>query len=576
MATDFTNITGFGYPVHIGSKINPNQPTDVRCRIETIDEMNLIEYPFIGMLVYVLDEDKFYIVKSIRDVYKIPGVEASKLPGFRVDTYEEFKVGCNCSLNFDSVQKLLDILYDINNGIDAKNKIDELANMLQNQGGGNTGGGDSGDNDDEPEVDEGDGPWNPNAYNETQIALKMTQESPGYLIGNYSSRDRVFSIEGANYEVEDITIERNGQNEYYKIITLDNFPTKVSFKYGTYIEKVINMCNTSRINDMQSMFYYCKSLTSINTNNFNTENVTSMYYMFYNCAALTTLDVSNWDTSNVTNMQGVFNSCTALTQLDVSNWNTSNVTDMSYMFCGFTASTLDVSNFNTEKVTDMQLMFQDCKALTSLDVSNWNTSNVTNMRQMFYGCEALTSLYLSNLKTDKCISLSYMFYRCKALTTIGDVSSWNVSEVDNMYDMFEDCESLISLNLSNWNCSKNFSLYRMFYNCKSLVSLNMTNFNTSNVDNMVEVFYGCSSLTHLDLSSWNTSRVTSMYNTFSGCSSLTTLDIRNWSIISTINGGGNIYSMFKGCVSLYYSNINMSNCSSTTIQKIKNAYDNDL
>ena len=167
MATDFSKVTGFGNPVMIGSKTNPNQPTDVRCRIETIAEMNLIEYPFIGMLVYVQDEDKFYIVKSIKDVYSRPGIEASKLPGYRVDTYEEFKGGCNCSFDFDSVQKLLDILYDINNGIDAKNKIDELANMLQNQGGGNTGGdsGDSGDDEgDNPTVDYNVEPWNPDAY----------------------------------------------------------------------------------------------------------------------------------------------------------------------------------------------------------------------------------------------------------------------------------------------------------------------------------------------------------------------------------------------------------------------------
>ena len=93
MATDFSAKTGFGNPIHIGSKTNPNQPTDVRCRIETIAEMELIEFPFIGMMVYVLDEDKFYIVKSLKDEYKKPGVEASKIPEYRVGSYEEFAVG---------------------------------------------------------------------------------------------------------------------------------------------------------------------------------------------------------------------------------------------------------------------------------------------------------------------------------------------------------------------------------------------------------------------------------------------------------------------------------------------------
>ena len=95
MATDFSKTTAFGNPVMIGSKTNPNQPTDVRCRIETISEMELITYPFVGMLVYVIDEDKFYVVKSIKDEYKVPGVEASKMPGYKVDTYEEFKAGAS-------------------------------------------------------------------------------------------------------------------------------------------------------------------------------------------------------------------------------------------------------------------------------------------------------------------------------------------------------------------------------------------------------------------------------------------------------------------------------------------------
>ena len=380
MATDFSKKTGFGNPVHIGSKTNPNQPTDVRCRIETIDEMELIEYPFIGMLVYVLDEDKFYIVKSIRDVYKVPGVEASKLPGYRVDTYEEFKGGnCNCSFTFDSVQKLLDILYDINNGIDVKNKIDELTNMLQNQGGGNTGG-DSGDDEegDSPTVDYKTEPWNPDAYTDKQIALKMTLNNTGDVIGTYDgSSSYNLSIEGSTYTIEDITINRNGKYEFYKIITLDNLPTKVSFAWGSYIEEVIHMCNTSNITDMYEMFYSCRALISINANNFDTSNVTNMERMFNYCNALTTIEgISSWNTSNVTDMTSVFSSCKSLTSLDISSWSTG-------------------------KVTSMYGMFAYCDNLTELDISNWNyiNTNANGMNNMFCYCFALE---LSNIKMDNC------------------------------------------------------------------------------------------------------------------------------------------------------------------------------
>ena len=381
MATDFSKTTAFGNPVMIGSKTNPNQPTDVRCRIETIDEMDLIQFPFVGMLVYVIDEDKFYIVKSIRDVYKVPGVEASKMPGYRVDTYEEFKGGCNCSFDFDSVQKLLDILYDINNGINAKNKIDELTNMIQNQEGGNTGG-DSGDNDEgndeAPTVDYNVEPWNPDAYTDKQIALKMTLNDTGDVIGTYDGSSFYnLSIEGSTYTIEDITVNRNGQYEFYKIITLDNLPTKVSFAWGSYIEEVINMCNTSNITNMSCMFSGCRSLISINANNFDTSNVTTMRGMFRWCYALTTIrDISSWNTSNVTDMVEVFSSCGSLTSLDISSWSTG-------------------------KVTYMNNMFYCCEKLTELNISNWNyiNTNANGMNNMFYRCD---SLELSNIKMDNC------------------------------------------------------------------------------------------------------------------------------------------------------------------------------
>ena len=54
----------------------------------------------------------------------------------------------------------------------------------------------------------------------------------------------------------------------------------------------------------------------------NTSNVTNMNNMFQFCNSLTSLDVSNFNTSNVTNMDSMFNNCTSITSLDVSRFNT--------------------------------------------------------------------------------------------------------------------------------------------------------------------------------------------------------------------------------------------------------------
>ena len=180
----------------------------------------------------------------------------------------------------------------------------------------------------------------------------------------------------------------------------------------------LDKLDTSKVTDMNNMFYNCNALTSLDVSGFDTSNVTDMSDMFFWCSSLTSLDLSGWDTSNVTDMCEMFYNCDRMTSLDVSNFDTSNVTTMQGMFgdCSKLTS-LDVSGFNTSKVTSMSCMFEYCEALTSLDLSGFNTSNVTNMYGMFRGCN-LTSLDLSGFDTSKVTNMIDMFYGCRMLQTV--------------------------------------------------------------------------------------------------------------------------------------------------------------
>lgn len=149
------------------------------------------------------------------------------------------------------------------------------------------------------------------------------------------------------------------------------------------------------------------------------DGVTNMNSMFYNCLSLKTLDLSSWNTSNVTNMYQMFGSCTSLTSLDVSHFNTEKVADMREMFFGCRSlSSLDVSNFNTKNVTDIHHMFCSCESLTSLDLSHFSIGRVSNMNNMFYNCQSLTSLDLSGWDTSNVTDMDWMFADCKNLKTI--------------------------------------------------------------------------------------------------------------------------------------------------------------
>ena len=193
--------------------------------------------------------------------------------------------------------------------------------------------------------------------------------------------------------------------------------------------------NTENVRDMSYMFYYCKSLRSLDVSSFNTKNVTNMGSMFYGCRHLQSLDVSNFNTKNVTNMGSMFNGCRYLQSLDVSNLNTENVVDMNRMFfyCDELRS-LFISNFNTEKVIDMSEMFACCSSLRRFAAPNFNTENVKNMYGMFSGCNFLTSLDLSNFNTQNVTNMRGMFEYCYWLESL-DLSHFNMSRVTDKYDM---------------------------------------------------------------------------------------------------------------------------------------------
>ena len=253
--------------------------------------------------------------------------------------------------------------------------------------------------------------------------------------------------------------------------------------------------NTEKVTDMDRMFYYCSSLTSLDVTHFNTANVTDMSFMFYSCSSLTSLDVTNFNTEKVMNMGSMFSSCSSLTSLDVTHFNTANVEDMNYMFSNCSSLTsLDVTHFNTAKVTNMSSMFSGCSSLTSLDVTYFNTAKVTNMISMFSDCSSLTSLDLTHFNTAKVKYMYYMFSNCSSLTSL-DVRNFNTANVTDMSSMFNRCLSLTSLYLTNFNTEKVTDMSNMFSACQALATIYASSkFVTTQVSKSSRMFYKCEKL----------------------------------------------------------------------------------
>lgn len=282
--------------------------------------------------------------------------------------------------------------------------------------------------------------------------------------------------------------------------------------------------------NMANYFYFLTNLNTIEKiENLKTENVTSMYATFGGCSSLTNLDVSKFNTSKVTNMNSMFYNCKFST-IDVSYFNTRNVTDMNSMFstCDNLES-LDVTNFNTSKVTDMSFMFQSTKKLKNLDLSNFNTSNVTSMREMFCECENLVSLNLSNFNTERVTNMECMFEACKKLINL-DISNFNTEQVTNMKAMFRNCDTIVNLDVSSFDTNNVTNMREMFSCCYKLQNLDISNFNTQNVDDYIYMFFCCQKVKELNCQGFVIKPTSPIKQMFDQCFELEKLNIKQFDL----------------------------------------------
>lgn len=109
--------------------------------------------------------------------------------------------------------------------------------------------------------------------------------------------------------------------------------------------------------------------------------VRSCHNWFYDFKNLARIEgIENLNTSEVEVMQSMFYGCGSLESLDLSSFNTGKVTDMKSMFngCNSLESIIFGTNFNTSKVTDGQTlyMFGGCNTLRLLDMSKCEVANI--------------------------------------------------------------------------------------------------------------------------------------------------------------------------------------------------------
>ncbi|WP_164505990.1 BspA family leucine-rich repeat surface protein [Companilactobacillus insicii] len=276
--------------------------------------------------------------------------------------------------------------------------------------------------------------------------------------------------------------------------------------------------DVSKVTNMSSMFSNCSNLASLDLSNWHTPSLEGVDGMFSGAKLLDennlkgyqtlvtnkvqnmsnmfasthfgTIDLSKYDTSKVKSFNGLFYGDTNLKRIIGDKIDTSSLKDMSSMFSGAgnAASDFhDISNWDTSQVENMQAAFRG-SYITNFDfLKNWNVSNVKNLDSTFSDVSA-ESLPISSWNVSNVTNMNSTFAGTIVLNDL-PIQDWNVSNVTDMQSAFSG-SGLENLNLGNWNTEKVSSFYRVFNNMQSLESIDLSHFDTTAAKNIQSMFGG--------------------------------------------------------------------------------------
>ena len=193
------------------------------------------------------------------------------------------------------------------------------------------------------------------------------------------------------------------------------------------------------------------------------------------------------------------------------------------VFNYFCVTQLDDTNIH--EAVDLWLS-DEAEALTLYGpISSWDVSSVTNMSNLFQSASSFNG-DISSWDVSNVLLMNHMFNGASIFN--GDLSSWDVSSVTNMNGMFTVAQSFNG-DLSSWDVSGVTNMGWMFYGA-SVFNGEISSWDVSGVT-VLNLMFKEAAIFNGDLSSWDVSSVTNMEQMFFDASSFNR-DISSWDVSS--------------------------------------------
>lgn len=348
----------------------------------------------------------------------------------------------------------------------------------------------------------------------------------------------------------------------------------------------LNKLDTSSITDMDSMFYGCSSLTTLDLSNFDTTSSNYFNHMFENCSSLTSIDISSFSNLNNKTTDAIFIGCTNLTSVKFgANWRFSNTNWYSAAIKWKNTSTNNVYtssklanswssslagtytreaigddayvSFNAYVIlySDGTLVFQKGDTADSTYgtvVQTWTVDESSHpWTNSTYKSQVRKVIFKNKLfGRTSCAS---MFNGCNNLSSITNFANLDMQSVTSTNSMFWDVVSINTIDFTGMDLSYITDCGWMF-GCSSYTDYNLVEIlgaqhliNSNNTNTVQTMFQNRTVLTTIEgTETWDLSNVTNTSWMFNNCYKIDGLKTANWNMSNVTSA----YCMFNNCSAL--------------------------